>query len=130
MTIDRPKTFGRRGAAPPVVTNAPKGLGGPAGPSARRKRTMAIALVSAGALSLGGYAAYEAFRPEKCEPGDWGETDCKQKSGHGGSGGHGGSRSSSSGMSWFHSGSSGSSSHSSFFGGFGRMGSFHFGGGS
>jgi hypothetical protein len=128
------KEFGRRGVEPPpVVANAPKGLAdAPRGPSLLRKRSLGVALISIGAVSLGGYAAYEATHRECAATGDPPQEDCRRSSGAS----HGGS----SGRSWFFGGlgsgnstsaaHEGGSSHSSIFGGFGRMGSFHFGGGS
>jgi hypothetical protein len=125
------KEFGRRGVEPPpVVANAPKGLpNAPSGPSLLRKRSLGVALISIGAVSLGGYAAYEAVNRECATTGDPPQEDCRRS--------HSASHGSSSGRSWFFGGlgnssahASGGSSHSSIFGGFGRMGSFHFGGGS
>lgn len=130
------KEFGRRGVAPPVVANAPQGLLGAPRPSPLRKRSLAIALISIGATSIGGYALYESSR-DCASRGDQPKEDC-----HRSNGGHGGSGSAR-GWSFFGSGSSpepsahgssstahegGGSSHVSFFGGFGRMGFGHGGG--
>lgn len=132
MADNRRKEFGRRGVeAPPVVTNAPGGLArGPSGPSPRRKRSLTIALVSVGALSIGGFALMEAIdRRTKCnqDRADWDRSGCENSSSSGGSSSHGGSsgsssRSSSSGQS--------SSGHAVSFGGFGGTGAAHGGGGS
>jgi hypothetical protein len=135
------KEFGRRGVAPPIVASAPQGLpGAPRGPSPFRKRSLAVALISIGAASIGGYALYESTSRRSCaSQGDQPQEDCHRSSGgHGGSGsGRGwsffGSGSGSSQESGSHGASSaahesGASSHASVFGGFGRMGFGHGGG--
>lgn len=129
MERGRRKEFGRRGAAaPPILTNAPNGLaGGAAGPSRRRKRSLGVGLVSIGALSLGGFALFEALdRKVKCPPdqNDWEQQECSESSSRGGSS----SRSSSSSHGSSSSGSS-ATSHGVSFGGFGATGSGHGGGG-
>lgn len=132
MADNRRKEFGRRGAeAPPVVTRAPGGLpGGPSGPSQRRKRSLTIALVSVGALSIGGFALMEAIdRRVKCrqDKGDWEQSECEGSGSRSSSSSHGGSGGSSSHGS---SSSQSSSGHSVSFGGFGGTGAFHGFGGS
>ncbi|PWB94300.1 hypothetical protein [Methylosinus sporium] len=142
------KEFGRRGLAPPVVTHAPEGLpGGANGPFGSRKRTIAIAaiavgslsigtyaaieyahtvaLIAAGSLSIGTYAAIEYAHGRDCaEDADWErQEECRQSHSHGGSGGHSSSGESSAG----HAGAA-SSGHAVSFGGFGAAG--HGGGGS
>lgn len=133
MVEERRKEFGRRGQAPPVVTHAPKGLsGGAVGPSTGRKRSIAVALIAAGSLSIGTYAAVEYAQRRDCsEEGDWGrQEECRESHGH--SGGHGGGSSSSSSHGSSHGASSGGSSfgHAVSFGGFGGAGAGHGGGGS
>lgn len=134
MTLGRRKQFGRRGPAPPVVTNAPQGLpGAPHGLSPFRKRSLAVALISLGAGSLGIYALLESRHRDCPESADQSTEECRRSSG-----GHGGSGS---GRSWWASNSSShdssssssghesaSSGHSSFFGGFGHAGFGHGGG--
>ncbi|MBG0810901.1 hypothetical protein IY145_16145 [Methylosinus sp. H3A] len=133
------KEFGRRGQAPPVVTNAPKGLlGGAGAPSAGRKRSIVIALIAAGSLSIGTYAAIENARRRDCaKEGDWErQEECRQSRSGGGHGGGSSSSSShgssSSGSSSFSSSSNSSgggvSGHAVSFGGFGGAGSGHGGG--
>ncbi|PWB83340.1 MAG: hypothetical protein C3F11_07100 [Methylocystaceae bacterium] len=134
MANERRKEFGRRGAqAPPVVTHAPGGLpGGSSGPSERRKRSLTIALVSVGALSIGGFALMEAIdRRVKCRQntGDWEQNDCAESGSRSSSSSHGGSSGSSSHGS-SSSQSSSFSAHSVSFGGFGATGAAHGGGGS
>ena len=130
MAEEKRKEFGRRGAAPAVVTHAPQGLtGGPFGPSTLRKRSLTVSLVAMGSLALGGYAVIEALdRRANCDPGQTNpnQSPCTSSGTHTGSGGHSGS-----GRWWWHSGtsSSGSSSwHGVSFGGFGGFGAAHGGG--
>ena len=89
MAENKRKEFGRRGAAPPVVTHAPQGLaGGPLGPSTLRKRSMTISLVAMGSLALGGYAVMEAFdKRVNCQPGQINpdQTNCTSASSRGSS---------------------------------------------
>ncbi|MBU3890055.1 hypothetical protein FM996_06140 [Methylosinus sporium] len=128
------KEFGRRGLAPPVVTHAPEGLpGGANGPFGSRKRTIAIAAIAVGSLSIGTYAAIENSHWRDCaEEGDRErQEECRRSHSHGGSsGGHSYSSGSSSSSSHVSSGESSghlgaaSSGHAVAFGGFGNFGGF------
>ncbi|HEY8064840.1 MAG TPA: hypothetical protein VIF40_08920 [Methylosinus sp.] len=133
------KEFGRRGQAPPVVTHAPKGLpGGAPAPSPFRKRSLAIAAIAVGSLSIGALTLFETSRRDCPEGADPERRDCNHSSSHGGSGGHSWSSGSSSSGSSSSSHSSGgesasghagaASGHAVSFGGFGGMGAGHGGG--
>lgn len=128
MTEEGRKEFGRRGQAPPVVTHAPEGLSGSAiGQFRNRKRSIAVALIAAGSLSLGTYAAIEHAQRRDCsKEGDWGrQEECRESHSHGGS-----SSSASHGSSSGASSSGSASGHAVSFGGFGGAGAGHGGGGS
>ncbi|WP_159726616.1 hypothetical protein [Methylosinus sp. Ce-a6] len=129
MAEERRKEFGRRGRAPPVITHAPRGFSGGAGaPSAGRKRSIAVALIAAGSLSIGTYAAIEYAQRRDCsKEGDWRQQEeCRESHSHGG----GSSSSSSHGSSSGASSSGSASGHAVSFGGFGGAGAGHGGGGS
>ncbi|WP_157096253.1 MULTISPECIES: hypothetical protein [unclassified Methylosinus] len=133
------KEFGRRGMAPPVVTHAPKGLPGGASPSPFRKRSLAIAVIAVGSLSIGALALMEKPRRDCPEGADPERQDCSHSSSHssshGGSGGHSYSSGSSSSSSHSSSGESASGhaggsslGHAVSFSGFGGSGAGHGGG--
>lgn len=125
MGDENEKKFGKRGAAPPVVTHRPK-IPGEKPPARNQKRSLVVPLIALGALSLGTSIIIDWLdRKLNCapDPNNPGELICKHRSGST-------YRRSRSSRWHFSSGSHTSSSHGFSFGGFGHSGGgFHFGGG-
>lgn len=115
------RTYGH-GLGPRMVLHAPEGLPEAPDPlSPAQKRTLTIALVALGTVTLGIGALIHALDAGKNCPPASNDSENRCASGSGGSGGHGSGGGA--------SGGGGSYGHGVSFGGFGGTGAAHGGGG-